>query len=286
VLIAIGLSMSFNVNTFLSEMKPIDVSPGMHDFLYSITLAMVAFIGIESISQGAEETKNPERTLPRAHILAVVMVISFAVLVSVAALGIISPEALAKNVDDPLVALAQALPFASILVPLVAFAGFGICLVSANTGIIGVSRVTYSMSSNGLLTERFKWVHPVFRTPWITIIIFSAIAIILASFGDIFFLGELYAFGALTAYLIANLSLIKLRFEEPLLPRPFKMPLNLRIDGKEIPLPAILGIIGCALMLILVACLHEQGRNFALLWFIGGIAYFAMCRNKAIPESQ
>ncbi|HSB47555.1 MAG TPA: APC family permease [Candidatus Bilamarchaeum sp.] len=274
VLSAVGFSTSFDMNMFLSGIQPIEVSPGIHDFLYSITLAMVAFIGVESISQGAEETKNPERTLPRATLMAVIMVILFALAMSVLALGVVTPKVLADNVDNPLVAVASALPFSGILVPIVAFAGFAICLVSANTGIIGVSRVTYSMSHRGFITRRFKWVHHLFGTPWVSIIVFSIIAIYLASFGDMFFLGELYAFGALTAYMISNLSLIRLRFTEPTLARPFKMPLNLRLGRAEVPVLGVLGVIGCGVMLALVALLHETGRTFALIWFAGGICYF------------
>jgi len=115
-------------------------------------------------------------------------------------------------------------------------------------------------------------------------LIFSTVAIALASGGDLFFLGELYAFGALTAYMITNLSLIKLRFSEPKLARPFKMPLNVRWKETEIPVLAVLGVIGCAAMLFLVAWLHEEGRNFALLWFAIGIIHFvAYCGYRKKP---
>jgi len=165
VLLAVGFSTRFDAQKFLDGLTPLGQDGGMHNFFYSITLAMVAFIGIESISQGAEETKNPEKTLPRATLLAVSAVVVFALAISVMALGILLPQALADNVDNPLVAVALALPFANVLVPVVAFAGFAICFVSANTGIIGVSRVTYSMSNNALLTRKFQWLHPVFSTP-------------------------------------------------------------------------------------------------------------------------
>jgi APA family basic amino acid/polyamine antiporter len=202
------------------------------------------------------------------------MVVVFAVVISVMALGIVTPKELSDKADNPLVAVAAALPLAGVIVPLVAFAGFAICFVSANTGIIGVSRVTYSMSNHAMLTRRFQWVHPVFRTPWITIILFSAVAIVLAAYGDMFFLGELYAFGAVTAYLIANLSLVKLRFSEPNLPRPFLVPLNFRWKGVQVPVLGIASVVGCTLMLLLVAGLHQEGRNFAFAWFAVGIAYF------------
>ncbi len=279
VLLVIGVSTTFKMDMFTAGLKPIDVDPGIHNFLYSITLAMVAFIGIESISQGAEETKNPEKTLPMAHISAVGTVVIFALAISIISLGIVTPKALADRADNPLVAVALALPFASLLVPIVAFTGFAICYVSANTGIIGVSRVTYSMSNHAMLTRRFKWVHPVFRTPWITILLFSAVAIILASYGDMFFLGELYAFGALTAYLIANLALIKIRFSEPGLSRPFRAPFDIQIAGAKIPLTAVAGALGCLGMLFLVALLHGAGRDVALVWFAIGIGYYLYYRN-------
>jgi APA family basic amino acid/polyamine antiporter len=172
------------------------------------------------------------------------------------------------------VPIAQALPFAETLVPVVALAGFLVCFVSANTGIIGVSRVAYSMSGNGLMARRINWVHPKYKTPWITITIFSLIAMGLAFTGDMIFLGELYAFGALTAYSVTNLSLLELRVKEPSLPRPFKVPLNFKLNGKEIPIITLIGIFGCLAIFALVAMLHAEGRNFAAVWFIFGIAYF------------
>jgi APA family basic amino acid/polyamine antiporter len=104
--------------------------------------------------------------------------------------------------------------------------------------------------------------------------------------GDLFFLGELYAFGALTAYLIANLSLIKLRFTEPDRPRPFRAPLNFNWNKAKVPLTAVLGVAGCTIMLILVAWLHVEGRNFALAWFAGGIAYFAWYREYRLTKDS
>jgi APA family basic amino acid/polyamine antiporter len=260
-----------------------ETDPGVNNFLYSITLAMVAFVGIESISQGSEETKNPGKTIPRATMLSVFFVVLFALVLSVMALGIVTPEILKQNIDNPLVPIAQALPFSDLIVPVIAFAGFTICFVSANTGIIGVSRVVYSMSRAGLISKAADWLHPKFQTPWVTIIIFSLIAMILAFSSDMVFLGELYAFGALTAYSITNLALISLRINNPHLHRPFKIPLNVAISGKEIPLISIIGALSCIIVFSLVALLHEEGRNFAFLWFIFGLGYFLTHEKGKIP---
>lgn len=285
-LLSIGFGTSFSFDKFASYIQPISENPGWNNFLYAITLAMVTFIGIESISQAAEETKNPEQTIPKASALAIVLVILFALLTSIMALGIVTPAELKERVDNPLVAIALKLPFTNILVPIIAFAGFIICYVSSNTGIIGVSRVAYALSKNNLITRKMRWIHPSFGTPWMTIILFSAIALVLAVFADMFLLGELYAFGALTAYFITNAAVIKLRFSEPELKRPFRVPLNISISKTRIPLISIAGAISCVLVFALVALLHEEGRILAGAWFIIGSAYFLAYQQykEFIPE--
>lgn len=286
VLIGLGFGTTFSTEKFVGGLKPIGIDPGWDNFFYSITLAMVAFVGIESISQGAEETKDPCKTLPRATLMAVFFVVLFAIVLSVMALGIVTPETLKLNMDNPLVPITQALPFSEIVTPVIAFAGVLICFVSANTGIIGVSRVVYSMSKSNLVSRRANWIHPTFRTPWITTIIFSIVAMALAYYGNMIFLGELYAFGALTAYTITNISAIKLRFSEPNLIRPFKIPLNVRIFGREVSLISIVGTISCIIVFGMVTLLHVEGRNFAIVWFVIGIIYFYLYRKYRSDEEK
>jgi len=105
------------------------------------------------------------------------------------------------------------------------------------------------------------------------------VAMFLAYYGNMVLLGELYAFGALTAYTITNLSQIALRFKEPALVRPFKVPLNIRVGKGDVSLVAVLGVVSCLAVFSLVALLHEEGRNFALVWFAAGIIYFAVAKN-------
>lgn len=277
-LLLVGFGTTFSFEKFVSGIKPIDVDPGIENFLYSITIAMVAFVGIESISQGAEETKDPGKTLPKATFLSIFFVVFFALVLSTMVLGIVTPQTLADNMDNPLIPVTKMFPFSEIITPIIAFAGFIICFVSANTGIIGASRVVYSMSQAGLVSRRISWIHPIYRTPWWTVVIFSLIAMVLAFFGDMVFLGELYAFGALTAYTVTNLSLIQLRFKEPKMERPFKVPLNIKIKGRDVPIITIIGSIGCISIFMLVALLHEEGRNFAFVWFVAGFIYYYLYR--------
>jgi APA family basic amino acid/polyamine antiporter len=285
-IVGLGFTFSYSSERFLAGLTPVGQDPGWDNFLYSITLAIVAFVGIESISQGAEETRHPEKVIPRATFLAIFFVVLFAMLLSIMSLGIVPWQSLEENMENPLVPVAKALPFAQIILPIVALAGFLVCFVSANTGIIGVSRVAYSMSGADLMARRINWVHPRYRTPWITITIFSIIAMALAYSGDMIFLGELYAFGALTAYTVTNLSLIKLRNSEPHLHRPFSVPLSIRPAGFQLPLITLIGTIGCLFMFLLVALLHVEGRNFAAIWFIFGICYFFGYRYYRSKTSQ
>ncbi|VVB66402.1 Amino acid permease [Candidatus Gugararchaeum adminiculabundum] len=288
--IAFAFSTKFDTNVFISTIKPLQEDPGVHNFLYAITIAMVTFIGIESISQAAEETKDPGKIIPRATGLAIYVVIIFALVASVMVLGIISPQELSKpeNIDNPMTAVAKKLPFTNILVPIIAFAGALICTVSANTGVIGSSRVVYALSKNGMISRRLCWLHPKYRTPWVSIILFSSLAIVLVFGGDLVFLAELYAFGALIAYLIGNASVISLRIREPNLFRPYKVPFNIKIKGYDIPLISIVGVISCSAVFALVALLHEQGRTFAFLWMVCGIImYFSYKYYKQrIPEIE
>ena len=141
--------------------------------------------------------------------------------------------------------LAQA-AFLYTLLPLwVGLLGFTIVAVSSNTGVIGSSRVTYSMGRHNIMPAWFSKVHPKFRVPHRTIIVFT-----LASLGFILFvyqstcttlrledptiiLADLYNYGALIAFMLTNLSLIKLRNKRPELYRPFRSPLTIRVKRKK-----------------------------------------------------
>jgi APA family basic amino acid/polyamine antiporter len=283
-----GFSGAFSLDRFTSQLTPIFVDPGQRDFLYALTLAMVTFIGIEEISQLAEETRDPKRIIPRAAKMAVGSVVFFALVVAVMSLGVVNHADLAAHVDNPLTAVALALPFSGVLVPLVAIAGFVICLASANTGVVGSSRVSFALAREGLFSRKLAWVHPRFRTPWVTLVLFSLLAVGLAWTADIFLLGELYAFGALTAYLVTNLSLIGLRVKEPNLERPYRVPLNVRVRGRDIPLVSVVGVLGILTMFGLMLWLHEEGRLVAGAWFGFGVLFFFGYRayKESAPERE
>jgi APA family basic amino acid/polyamine antiporter len=246
---------------------------------------MSSFIGIESIAQAAEETKRPDRTIPRATKMSIVSVLLFAVGLSAISLGMISWSTLGANLEDPISALVQSIAGIGItLLPIVAFTGFAICLVSSNTGIIGVSRVVFSMSNFGLLPEWFSKVNSKTRTPVRTIIVFGSIGALLALIGQLDWVADLYNFGALLSYLMVNISLIILRQTDKDAHRSWKVPFTFKLTIKEksydIPIPSLLGMVACGSIWSLVVIFHPVGRLLGFSWTGIGILIYIFHRRR------
>lgn len=298
IIIILGVFLSFNAGLFSTQV----VIRGLPDqvghisyiwsadysnqnFLYAVTLAMSSFIGIESIAQAAEETKRPDRIIPRATKMSIISVLIFAVGLSFISLGMIPWDTLAANLSNPISALVQNIPFfgqSVYFLAIIAFTGFAICLVSSNTGIIGVSRVVFSMSNFGLFPQWFSKVNPKTRTPVRTIIVFGTIGALMALIGHLDWVADLYNFGALLSYLLVNISLIVLRQTDRETYRSWKVPFafKLSVGGTryEIPLPSFLGIIACSSIWILVVLFHPMGRLLGFSWMGIGIVIYTLHR--------
>jgi APA family basic amino acid/polyamine antiporter len=298
VIMVLGILLAFNLDLFSVQIS-IRGAPdpfghiayvwstdyGDQNFFYAVTLAMSSFIGIESIAQAAEETKRPDRTIPRATKMSIVSVLLFAVGLSAISLGMISWSTLGANLEDPVSALVQSIAGIGVtLLPIVAFTGFAICLVSSNTGIIGVSRVVFSMSNFGLLPEWFSKVNSKTRTPVRTIIVFGSIGALMALIGQLDWVADLYNFGALLSYLMVNISLIVLRQTDKEAHRSWKVPLafNLRVGEKQcdIPIPSLLGIIACFSIWSLVVIFHPMGRLLGFSWTGIGVVIYVIHRRR------
>ncbi len=259
------------------------------NFIYGITLAMTSFIGIESIAQAAEETRRPDKWIPRANKLSIVSVVVFAVGLSVVSMGLMGWADLAAARNDPISAIAGHIPvIGTYLAPVVALTGFAICYVSTNTGVIGVSRIVFSMGRFDLLPKWFYKVHSKFRTPFRTILVFGAIGMALAFIGELTFVADLYNFGALLSYIIVNVCLIVLRNKEADAYRAWKVPgaINLKFRERKvtIPLISVVGAVSCSALWGLILTFHEGGRILGTAWIIVGlVGFLALRRMKHMP---
>jgi APA family basic amino acid/polyamine antiporter len=111
-----------------------------------------------------------------------------------------------------------------------------------------------------------------------SILLFSAIALALVATGKVELLVDLYAFGAVLAYTLAHASIIALRIKEPDLPRPFKIPLNITIRNRQIPLTAVLGGLATAITWLIVVYTHAIGRIVGFSWIAVGLLIFFLYR--------
>jgi APA family basic amino acid/polyamine antiporter len=162
-----------------------------------------------------------------------------------------------------------------------------ILFIATNAGIIGVSRLTYSMGQHRQLPERLRALHPKYRTPYVAIIVFGVIACVTIIPGQADFLGKMYAFGAMLSFTIAHLALIKLRLKEPDHERPYRSPGEVKIRGRKVPLFAIFGGLGTGIAWVVVTVLNISTLIFGTIWLAVGIATYVLYRrNQGLTLTQ
>jgi APA family basic amino acid/polyamine antiporter len=165
-----------------------------------------------------------------------------------------------------------------------------VCYISTNTGVIGVSRVTFSMSRLGLMPKSFSRVSAKFRTPYATIIIFSVIACLLlvagvglANYQLLPLIASVYNFGALIAYMYVNAAAVVLRFKDPERPG-WKMPLNFTVRRAgtvyRVSIIPLIGMVSTTVIWLILVAANPDGRNFGALWFVVGIAGYLIYQKR------
>ena len=155
-----------------------------------------------------------------------------------------------------------------------------ILFIATNAGMIGVSRLTYSMGQHRQLPEVLRTLHPRYRTPYVAIIIFGLIACLTILPGQADFLGTIYAFGAMLSFTIAHLAVIALRIKEPDRERPFRGPGTLKVRGRELPLSAVFGGLGTGIAWIVVTVLNVETLIAGTLWLALGITTYVVYRRR------
>ena len=267
--------------------------PTAGNLILGIALASIAYTGIETMSQMAEETKQPEKRVPRALIIMIVAVLVIFAGISLVSLSAMAPQELASEWSrDPVAGIAANLPLTllrDILKPLIAILAGTILLIATNAGLMGISRLAFSLGSHKLLPSVLSRVHHRFKTPHVSIVLFSIIALIILipafSGADAFKnLGTLYAFGSLLAFMFAHASILRLRAKKPELPRPFKISGNIRIKGREMPVSAMIGLAATAIIWIIILTAQPysrwDSRWIGIAWIAAGLIIYYLHRRK------
>ena len=295
--------------------------PSLPDLIFGIAVATIAYTGVETISQLSEETRRPTVNAPRALVLMMVVVLVLFSGISVAGFSAMTPPEMASEwARDPIAGIAHG--FSMRIVPLEVAAGLSsdpetvivlaallsgilkfvpvlvailaatILIIATNAGLMGISRLTFSLGRFQLMPLALSKVHPKFRTPYRAIILYALIAILLLVPGffarDIFVrLGGLYAFGSLLAFALAHASIIRLRMKCPEMPRPFKLKGNIMVGGHELPITAILGLVASSVIWIIVVIVQPYARWVGFGWMaFGTVVYVVFRRRKQLPLTK
>jgi basic amino acid/polyamine antiporter, APA family len=300
VLVGIGVVLVLSPQVLVDNVH-LGVAPTWSDFALGIAVGMIAYTGIETISNMAEEAKDAVRTIPRSVGLVVVAVLALYLLIPIVAL---SAMPVVQNsaghyvttlgtefANDPILGIVENLGLGSGMTEALRFyvgiLAAVILLIATNAGLIGVSRLTYSMGQHRQLPEGLRQVHPRYRTPYIAILVFAAVAMVTLVPGQTDFLATLYSFGAMLSFTIAHVSVIQLRRRNSEDARPWKPPLNFRAFGAELPLTAVLGGLGTFAAWIVVMALNPRTLAVGIGWMIFGIAVYVLYRrNQKLPLTE
>jgi APA family basic amino acid/polyamine antiporter len=300
VLVGIGLALVLSPQILIDNIH-LGVAPSWSDFALGIAVGMIAYTGIETISNMAEEAKDAARTIPRSVGLVVMAVLGLYLLIPIVALsampvtqdaaGNYATELGSTFADDPILGIVENLGLAhlptEVLRYYVGVLAAVILLIATNAALIGVSRLTYSMGQHRQLPEGLRQVHPKYRTPYIAILIFAAVAIVTLLPGQTDFLATMYSFGAMLSFTIAHVAVIQLRRHQPDVERTWKPRLNVRAFGFDIPLTAVLGGLGTFSAWIVVMALNPRTLVVGLGWMALGIAIYVLYRrNQRLPLTE
>ena len=296
IIIGVVLILLPNPSVLVQNMFAPGNWPTLPNLILGIALASIAYTGIETMSQMAEETRQPEKRVPRALIMMIFTVLVIFAGISLVSLSAMTPQELASEWSrDPVAGIAASFPIAlirDILKPLIAILAGTILLIATNAGIMGISRLAFSLGNHKLVPPVLSRVHPRFKTPYISIILFSIVAILILSPGlfaaNVFKnMGTLYAFGSLLAFMFAHASILSLRVRKPELPRPFKVGWNITIRGRELPISTILGLVATIIIWIIILVTQPYSRWVGIIWMVVGlILYYLYRRKQHMPLTQ
>jgi APA family basic amino acid/polyamine antiporter len=285
LIVVIGLVEFFNFHKLVDPIH-LGSSPRWSQVIFALTLTTVAFTSLESASGLAGEVgvgrRGLKRLLTSATASVFVVYVGIA-LVAVTALPVSGGHTALgnKHLNAPVVGIVERFhphALASTLKYAVAAAAAITLVAAANSAMMGLGRLAYSLATNRQIPSALGRLHPRRSTPYVLIGIAAVLAGALVIPADLDFLVGIFAFGAMLGFTIAHLSICVLRYREPDRRRPYKIPLSVRLGGGELPLPAAFGAVASFAAWISVLVLHTGARYVGLAWMTGGLLLYVIYR--------
>jgi basic amino acid/polyamine antiporter, APA family len=302
LLVLLGFVLVFSPHTLTTNVH-FGIAPTWGHFLLAIPIAMIAYTGIETVSNLSEEARDPVRSIPRSILMVAIAVFAIyftlpmialsamPVKHGVTALGLNPPHGFAA---DPVLGVVENLGIkhGALLSALKIYVGLlaaTILFIATNAGVIGASRITYAMAGYRQLPALFRRLHPKFKTPWISLVVFAGfISILVLIPGKTNFLGTMYSFGAMLSFTIAHASVIQLRRKRAGEDSPWKARPNVRWRGVDWPLFAVIGCLGTGLSWLDVVIQYPSTRYAGLGWLAAGFIVYVVYRRRIlhVPLAQ
>lgn len=239
LVIAVGLPKFSAVNYF-----ELPTYADTASILRAAALLSFAYLGFESVTRFAEETKNPKRTVPTALLLSLAICAVIYILVGLSAVSVINWRKLAAS-KAPLAEVVFAALGEDVAIVLTLIALFA----TANTTLLMLvtdTRILYGMASEGVFPEQIARIHPTRKTPWVAAAVVGAFSVVFIWIGEIEFAANATNFTVFVTFAVINLAVIWLRYAQPNARRPFKVPLNI----KQFPILPVLGVATCTILMI------------------------------------
>jgi APA family basic amino acid/polyamine antiporter len=300
LLVALGFVLVFSPEVLVDNVHW-GVAPTWSNLAVAVPVAMLAYTGVETVSNLAEEVRDPVRNVPRAYRFVALAVFAIYFTLPFVALSALPVERIDGELttllalppedggyaNDPILGVVRNLGLeGALLDALEIYVGIlaaTILFIATNAGVIGASRITYSMATYRQIPEVFRRLHPRFKTPWLSIVLFAGVAPIAVILpGDVEFVGTLYSFGATLSFTVAHASLVRMRMRptgEELL---FKARPNLRLGGIDWPLFAVFGGIATGVSFAVIVAQNPATRWVGLGWIAVGLLFYALYRRRVV----
>ena len=297
LLVVVGFALVLSPETLIRNVD-FGVAPTWSDFLLAIPVGMIAYTGIETISNMAEEARDETTTIPAAinRVRLAVYAIYFTLpAIALSALPVVQndegeyvtllglSEEEGGYAGDPILGVVKAIDLGPIQGAAELYVGLlaaTILFIATNAALIGVSRLVYSMGIYRQVPDRLRQLHPRYGTPWMGILVFGAAACLILIPGQADFLGLMYAFGAMLSFSIAHLAVIRLRLTQPDRERPYRGPGTIRVAGRAMPAFAVVGFLGTSGAFLVTVVLYVEVSIVGTAWLALGMVVYLVYRRR------
>jgi APA family basic amino acid/polyamine antiporter len=299
MIVGLGVATAFDPPA-IADTVDLGSVPTWPDLLFGATVAVIAFTGIEAAANLAPEVRVGRDVLRRTvGAGAAVVLLVFIGMSAIALMALPVEQGMSMSVDSqtsgygtalggewieaPVLGVVEALTggvAGDLMAYAVAIVATLVLSQAANAGMVGIARTTYTLAVHRQIPRGIARLHPSYGTPWIVLLIFTVLAGLLLLPLDIELLAGMFAYGALIAFALAHLSVCVLRFRDPDRPRAYKVPLNVRIRGRELPLPAAFGAAASIAAWVATFVYHDDARLLGSIWMGFGLLVYATYRTR------